>query len=267
MAPNRKNCPNCGKFIRGNSPFCIHCGFQIGEIELEEDFPENSLEMNSSKAKSDYTLQDPKPLFESEQKIYNDPSDEDIISDDDNMNQHDNYEELSLENELDDEETYYEEPMEDEMDDMEQNEIEADSEVIPDDESAFAAILNNQSSKDAPLLSEEKNQSNRSFNGMSEFVKISNVLKKKNGSKDDKIIDTNRNANKTVPKKERCKEEQIKNEQKEAYDANYDNYYDNVIAAVDARINHIQKENVVSTIFLCIAFFIIVIGMIYFLVL
>lgn len=267
MAPNRKNCPNCGKFIRGNSPFCIHCGFQIGEIELEEDFPENSLEMNSSKAKSDYTLQDPKPLFESEQKIYNDPSDEDIISDDDNMNQHDNYEELSLENESDDEETYYEEPMEDEMDDMEQSEIRVDSEVIQDDESAFAAILNNQSSKDAPLLSEEKNQGNSSFNGLSELVKIPNVLKKKSVSKDEKSTDTNRGVGKTAPKQKKCKEENSKNEHKEDYDANYDNYYDNVIAAVDARINHIKKENVVSTAFLCIAFLVIVIFMIYFLVL
>lgn len=268
-------CPKCGKFIKDDASYCIYCGVTLRNLNTEEDVESGSEEPVKKPAptmRKVTSLQSPvqpaRPVKE-EPKRENAPlpvehkkaavpetapeedelMDEDYLLYDDDMDEDEDQGEAEDDVEDDyDEETdeYYEE----EDSDPDTDDEEAEDE-IEDDEEAFSRLMAASSKKENKKASKSaKKEPEKAVKKMKDTVNMYWQNKK------------------TKPKPEHSEpeyeEDEVYPEEAEEYD---DSYYDDVMAAVDARIGHIEKENIVRTIGIVAVVVIIVVTMIYCIVL
>ena len=272
-------CPKCGKFIKDDASYCIYCGVTLRNLNTEEDAEsgyEEPVKKPAPAMRKVTSLQSPvqptRPVKE-EPKRENAPlpvehkkaavpeaapeedelMDEDYLLYDDDMDEDEEQGEAEddVEDDYDEEaDEYYEE----EDSDPDVDDEDADDE-IEDDEEAFSRLMAASSKKENKKASKSaKKEPEKAVKKMKDTVNMFWQNKK------------------TKPKPERSEPEYEEDEdypeedveEAEEYD---DSYYDDVMAAVDARIGHIEKENIVRTIGIVAVVVIIVVTMIYCIVL
>lgn len=215
----RKQCPHCKKFISSTAPFCIFCGTQISDNEIEEYIEisddeekiimqeETSTSIEEINQENDKNIRKDKQVIDRLQQSY-------------------------------------------EMDNEEDSEAFME-EDIRDDEEAFERIMGRQSVGEEDADNKEKNDKNTNKNRFSSALKMREQIKENPG-------------NQIKEKKTQKNPIEKKNEEENKYNPNSDGYYDALIAMIDARIDHITKESVVRTIGLLVGCFVLIIGLIYF---
>lgn len=273
MAVAKITCPKCNKRTSKASPFCLYCGFQFGDISFEED-AEGATTSSEETIKNETVTQNElvngtkKIPFQSQEpsekastNIKSISQEKDSSSDNKNKMQ-------ELEETLEEE---YEEEISLSEDDMYENEIaydETDDELedddLEDDEEALRQIFQKETEitpeketvKKASSLTAKRNISNlkeASSKASEGVINAFNTLKANNDVPKEKKRENKAN---TKPEKQITRE-----------DINADHYYDNIIAEVDARIEHISKENVIKTIGMVASVMLIIAIMVYFIIL
>lgn len=231
-------CPSCGKYVKEGSSFCIFCSYQLGEI-TDDDVPVINENQNIQ--------EDPPTVIQVASSISESSIEETTSS------------HIKMEEDEDDSENNEEEDADEEQ---EQEETESTNLEMDDDDE----IPKESNSKDDDEADDDEsfmefmNEKNEEKTHKAERKSGNKVVKQNMSSTLSKL----KNAKDAISSATIKPKKETQEKQKVDYDPNSDGYYDNLMAIVDAKIDHIPKENIIKTIATVIAFIIFVVGMIYF---
>lgn len=238
----RRKCPGCGKFIANNAIFCIFCN---EELESEEF---GNVEETESYVKEKEKVQEKTSIQEVgkndlEEKEFPLNKNKEIMED---IEESDDYVEDKDESEDCETEEYESEIYEEEC----------EGDYIEDDDKEFDKIIKRSVSntQEASPIKEKKTKKEKSYYKEDEIRTPQNPKKMKSKAVLNEMFDMG----------EKQKKSETFSKEENSYDSNSDGYYDNMIALIDARIDHITKESVVRTIGLFTICVILIFGMVYF---
>lgn len=265
MAPNNNKCPNCGKFIRNNVPFCIHCGTQLKQIETDEEGGDknNGLKENSGESRSTLLVEESNESMKKNNTISSTTLEtpKSIAKSDEKFNEQNMEIEELIEDTADNEtDQSYIDNKGTEL--ISEEEIAETVDELMDDDDAFATIMEGKSLniEDSEKPTGTKENKKLSFAGAADTIGLIHESKKKTIDKIKQKKSADYATTESQPAKQNIK-------RKPKYNPAEDGYYDNVQAAVDARIEHIKRESIISTVGLVVAFILIIVFMVYFVVL
>jgi len=242
---NRPKCEKCGKFVAKTAVFCPHCNAILKE-RIEES--EEELTIQNEEYQSDFE--------QTEQEVRQ----QSFFSSDTSEDQ-----DYSLEEEYEEE---YEEENEKEEEKKQKN-LETDYFEPDDDETAFERLMGNFGQEESQT--EKKKEKNNFFS--SKGRKLFSSIQPKDSIKDEgeqkEGCEETKQSKKVEVSLEKRKEEMEEkinpiDQQRYDYDSNSDGYYDSIVALVDAKIEHITKENVIKTIGLATTAVLLIGFMVYF---
>lgn len=282
-------CPNCGKFIRSGSSYCIMCGATLRNLDSDEgnepdieETPTEKKEPPQMQRMSSLNQPASKPMYAKtpknavptaapvetfqkpeKEEFYEDMEDldsdemNDFLQEDEDMAEdaeYDNDEIVEDDEENQDEDAFPEDEEEDEDEDPE------------DDEEAFARLLNG--TKDTPESKKDKKE--KIDNKKIPSAAINNLKKNLMGFDNSAKLKRNKakkTQNVAVEEDEDVfledEDDELLYEDETVAEIDKDKYYDDIISEVDKRISHIKKDNLVHAISVVAVFIVIIVFMIY----
>lgn len=261
----RAKCPNCGKFISEKATFCVYCSFVIKNLEeSDENTQEKSVkiteEINEISQKEEKNSLTREMKREETLSSYNEEYVEEGYQEE--------FEEEHMENNL---------PLqqaEPEIKDEDEETISVNENELEQMNKLLKYRKNNTEEK----MSSEENSDKEEKSSFPKEILLNHangikdkIFKKSNLQQEQEKISPSMKESDTEScqfnqRNEEFTTQELSKNMTTEYDANYDNYYDNVIAYVDARIEHLSKDHIIKTIGLVTSCILIIGFFIYFLI-